>query len=194
MSDFSVSAVVVCDDVRKEVNGKDILVGVYGGGILIPTLPIQIPISIWAEIIPFKTGQVELDLKATFPGNPVDFKIRMVMEIGREGESVALFTPQVSVLLGGVGAIEIFVKSAAEENWTLVKSKAVVKGQAEPARMPDVNLGLPSRRPGTSLESSSPTAVPPPSEQSPSAAPASKPARAPRRPLSRRSGGTPVPE
>lgn len=38
---------VICDDIRKEDNGKAILIGVYSGDILISSFPFQRPICLW---------------------------------------------------------------------------------------------------------------------------------------------------
>jgi hypothetical protein len=43
------SSVVICDDIRQETNGKQILIGVYGSAVLVPSMPFSIPLSVWIE-------------------------------------------------------------------------------------------------------------------------------------------------
>lgn len=40
---FSLRSLILCDDVRTEQNGKDILIGVYNGVIVLPKLPTALP-------------------------------------------------------------------------------------------------------------------------------------------------------
>lgn len=43
MSQEHFASFVACDDIRTEVSGKTLLIGMYGGNIIVPTLPAQIP-------------------------------------------------------------------------------------------------------------------------------------------------------
>ena len=36
---------ILCDDIRKEDNGKMMLIGIYSGDILVPTFPSKLPLS-----------------------------------------------------------------------------------------------------------------------------------------------------
>lgn len=47
ISSPSLEQVLLCDDVRREVNGKQIIIGVYGDDILLPLFPISIPLCLW---------------------------------------------------------------------------------------------------------------------------------------------------
>jgi hypothetical protein len=51
MSDaqFEVDAALICDDIRREDNGKAILIGVYAGDIVLSRLPATIPIALWLQ-------------------------------------------------------------------------------------------------------------------------------------------------
>ena len=39
--------IIFCDDIRREDNGKDILIGVYSGNFVISQLPNPVTISVW---------------------------------------------------------------------------------------------------------------------------------------------------
>lgn len=40
---YTVRSVIICDDVRKENNGKEILIGVYNEAVVVPTIPFVLP-------------------------------------------------------------------------------------------------------------------------------------------------------
>jgi hypothetical protein len=190
MADLSVTAAIICDDVRKEAGGKDILIGVYGGGVLVPSFPCPIQFAIWIELAPQPIGRLEVDLQARFPGNPMGLGIRFVAEVSGNDDPVVLHTPQFVTSVSEPGNIEVSIKRPNEEEWRVVKTKRVLVGEPQPVRLMRVEQGTP---PDTIAQTSS-TASPLPSEQSPSDAQATKPARARRRPSSRRSARTPAKE
>jgi hypothetical protein len=44
---FDMRAVVVCDDIRREQNGKALIIGVYGGDIVLPDLPATLTLAFY---------------------------------------------------------------------------------------------------------------------------------------------------
>jgi hypothetical protein len=42
-ADYQVRSVIVCDDVRREGNGKELLIGVYPSAITLPAIPTVMP-------------------------------------------------------------------------------------------------------------------------------------------------------
>lgn len=44
-----INAVIICDDIRKEANGKAILIGVFAADILVFKLPATIGLSFWFD-------------------------------------------------------------------------------------------------------------------------------------------------
>ena len=47
-----IKTVIFCDDIRKEITNKDILIGVYAGDIVVPSFPTPLALALWIEIIP----------------------------------------------------------------------------------------------------------------------------------------------
>ena len=47
---FKTKAVILADEIRKEDNGKAIIIGVYSGDILFPSFPAQKKFGIWLEV------------------------------------------------------------------------------------------------------------------------------------------------
>jgi hypothetical protein len=186
---FTVGAVVFCDDVRKEVSNKEIIIGAYGGGIVVPMFPVTIPLAVWMEITPKKLGHSELDIRLKFPGNPTEFRMRVVLEAPNTTDTTTFFTPTLQAFVGEAGNIELSVKDTESEEWTVIKAKRILQGSAVVAQPMQFIQGPPEEP-----TASPPTASPQPSEQSPAAAPTTRPSRVRRLPLSRRTGQTPAKE
>lgn len=194
MVDFAVTAVVVCDDIRKEITSKDILIGAYGGGILVPYLPASLQIAIWIELTPAAPGRVELDIRITLPGvQKAAIGLLLIGEVP-SSESTAINTPQFMCPISAEGDLEISIRRRDAENWQIMKTKSVRLGSPQqPPKPMEIHIGLP---PSYEIGSTgpSPIASEQPSEQSLPDVPATKPRPARRRPSSRRSGRTPAPE
>jgi hypothetical protein len=58
-----VIAALVCDDVRKEDNGKEILIGVYTGGIVVPAMPAALILSLWLFLEPKGSGELPIEMQ-----------------------------------------------------------------------------------------------------------------------------------
>ena len=55
--------VVLCDDIRKENNAKDILIGVYSGDILVEKFPINLLLALWVQFKTKGKGVAERELR-----------------------------------------------------------------------------------------------------------------------------------
>lgn len=59
--------VVVCDDIRREDNGKEILIGVYGSSIIVSKFPASLALSFWLQFEPNETGSTSLEFRLVGP-------------------------------------------------------------------------------------------------------------------------------
>jgi hypothetical protein len=59
--------VVFCDDIRREDNGKEILIGVYSGNVVIPQLPSPVVLATWMA---FERAEVAAEGKI-----PIEFRM-----------------------------------------------------------------------------------------------------------------------
>lgn len=60
--------VVFCDDIRREDNGKAILIGVYTGDLIPGVLPANLPLSLWIDIRDVPIGHHNLVITLELPG------------------------------------------------------------------------------------------------------------------------------
>ncbi|MGB3583235.1 MAG: hypothetical protein WBA40_19295 [Roseiarcus sp.] len=126
MPDGTVSAVIICDDIRQEMNGKQILIGVYGNAIIVPSMPFSIPLSVWMEYNPTKTGPDAVYVKLSYTtGFSVSVKADLqVNEIGPMGLGI----PPIMVSGASDGTLTIELSGDGRE-WREIKRKDVRRGQ-----------------------------------------------------------------
>jgi hypothetical protein len=65
---IQVRATLVCDDFRVERDGKLILIGIYGGAVVVPSLPAQLPAGGLTLFEIFQADQAEI--------YPIDIAVR----------------------------------------------------------------------------------------------------------------------
>ena len=96
---------IACDDIRQEMNGKFILIGVYGGNMGLPFFPTQIPLAFWMSAEPSKEGDYHIQFRITAPGaNPMTLQGQMTLHIE---ENTALVLPPMPVAVGTPGDITL---------------------------------------------------------------------------------------
>lgn len=60
---------VFCDDIRFEANGKALVVGGYTDGMVLPTFPVIITVSIWIRIRGLAPGDHSISIRLSLDGN-----------------------------------------------------------------------------------------------------------------------------
>ncbi|KVK43573.1 hypothetical protein BCY90_17415 [Agrobacterium deltaense] len=120
-----VRSAIICDDIRKEITGKDILIGVYSGAITVPSYPLTFPTAFWFEIEPKILGSLDFAFKITSPtGNPP-------IELGGTMQIVAL-EPTIFAISGiplhaeHDGDIVLSFRSG-ENEWIEIKRKKIIR-------------------------------------------------------------------
>ena len=71
MKNLEIKSAVACDDIRQEVNGKFLLIGVYGAEIAVPQLPVDFVLSYWILVIPKDLMEHVLELRLINEANVV---------------------------------------------------------------------------------------------------------------------------
>jgi hypothetical protein len=65
---FKINYAIVCDQVRREDNGKLIIIGIYGKSILISEFPAVVPLSIATQVKPTQVGEVGIEFRVLIDG------------------------------------------------------------------------------------------------------------------------------
>lgn len=89
VGDFEVVNALVCEDVRREINGKEILIGVYGSAIVVPSFPLDLNVMCWFQVRAPK-GDHELKLRLTNSSEAVFMEASMNAHVGEPHEISSL--------------------------------------------------------------------------------------------------------
>lgn len=115
---------LICDDVRKEASGKDILVGVYSGELAVHALPVTLLISLFIEIAPGKTGVQKLRLRALFDDACV-YEATATLNV----TDIAPFsfgTPKMQITCAREGELAFQAAFDDDEEWSTIQRRGVV--------------------------------------------------------------------
>ena len=98
--------VIFCDDIRREDNGKLILIGVYSESLIPGRLPTSIPLAMWVEINGLPAGKHSFLMKAKYPAGK-SFEIKGEIDVQVSNKSAHLYLLGTPVELVQPGQIEI---------------------------------------------------------------------------------------
>jgi len=116
---------IVCDDVRREITGKDIIIGVYSGDIIVGTLPFVLNLALWIECRIISKNPFGLRIRVTF-GEEKTAEVGIEFEANNPGQA-SIVTPPLPVK--GKAAGELKVETSINNGeWKLLKTKAVREG------------------------------------------------------------------
>jgi hypothetical protein len=129
MLPVEINAVVMCDDIRREATGKDILIGVYSGDVVVPSFPVQVSSAFWLDIKPKELGPAELELRVSLTGKePVVLKAGIaVHQIG----NFSLSLPTLQIVAESESEIILEIKDG--DRWEVLKRKAIIQGEVPQA-------------------------------------------------------------
>ena len=128
---IKIETVLICDDVRREVSGKEIIIGVYGGSITVPRYPGTMVATIWLEFDAVEHGDHKLELKIETPSGNPPIEISIDYSVDNSGP-MSLFVPRLPLHFERDGDIVISIK-LDEQNWEIVKKKSILRGAFPPS-------------------------------------------------------------
>lgn len=62
---IDVKYVLVCDDIRREDNGKELIIGLYSRDIVALKFPINMLVAFWIQYVPLVVGEFDIDFRLT---------------------------------------------------------------------------------------------------------------------------------
>jgi hypothetical protein len=133
-----VTSALICDDIRREITGKDILIGVYAGDIIVPQVPFSIPLTLWFELSPEKTGPHKVSVRLSYAGEEV-FKLEAGIDVQSVGPA-ALPLPSFQLASDKLGELVVEF-SADEKTWAEVKRKKIIQGAVVSLTPPPTKSG-----------------------------------------------------
>lgn len=82
---------IVCDDVRREDNGKFIIIGAYGSDIRVSSTPANLRLSLLVAVRSETEHQTLISIRVTQDGKPI-IKASEPMEFPMPAQEIALFS------------------------------------------------------------------------------------------------------
>jgi hypothetical protein len=135
-------AVIFCDDVRREITNKDILIGVYGTEIVVVGFPHTVTLAIYLEYFPRRTGDEEFFLKLEAPGRGSSGILTIRFRVEHEGP-VPIVIPGVQITFVEPGELSLDA-SADQAVWTRIKRRRVVQGSVRSLPAPTLLRSAPT--------------------------------------------------
>ncbi|RYE41672.1 MAG: hypothetical protein EOP24_35940 [Hyphomicrobiales bacterium] len=97
---------VFCDDLRQEINGKHILIGVYGGSLIPSTLPAQLAICVWLRVTPPIAGPHRFKLGLRTDAGEAGVQGDLDFAPTSDSHPIAIATGQIPITVTKPGMIE----------------------------------------------------------------------------------------
>lgn len=105
---------VFCDDIRREDNGKMILIGVYMDDLVPSSIPLTFPLSLWVTFKSEEADAGKLSIILTLPGGK-HVKMHADMEEMPAGSNVSFIFGGVPVEIREPGMITVQLQFADDE-------------------------------------------------------------------------------
>lgn len=87
----NVLSCIICDIARKEITGKDILVGVYAGTLGVDKFPATVPtFGMWIEYLPKHSGVISINVEVVDPQDKSIFGAVGELQVTEPGISTGL--------------------------------------------------------------------------------------------------------
>jgi hypothetical protein len=128
---FEVVNALVCEDVRREVNGKEILIGVYGNSILVPSFPIDLNLMFWFQT-KAPEGDHELKLRISNASDAVFLEASVNAHVSAANELASL---AVGTMIQAQNETTLkFQGRNADSDWSTIVEIPIRRGPVQPTR------------------------------------------------------------
>jgi hypothetical protein len=134
MATITQKYILVCDEVRQEINGKFIILGAYTPDMTIPQIPFALP------SLTFFIG-----LESDRPGN---FGMRFSLEHLESGQVIAQGMGNIGFQKPGVGPLPLSLKNVLLHNAGTYVISLNIDGQKDPITSSFSVILLPQQQPG----------------------------------------------
>lgn len=126
-------AAVLCDEVRTENNGKHIIIGAYGGDIILPETPVTLPLAVWISAKVIVSGQAKLDVQFRVNGTEAS-GIQTELQSEDLDAYVGLPMPRVPVKCSAGSTLQVRWR-LGEQDWETLVERSIQLVAQEPKAM-----------------------------------------------------------
>ncbi len=119
LASINIAHAIACDDIRQEINGKFILIGVYSGNLGLPVFPAHVALGFWMMAKPSQKGDYHIRFRVQGPAeNEVTVSGQMIVHV-QEKEDMALVIPPMPISIPSPGEI-ILQYQAGDGPWNTI--------------------------------------------------------------------------
>ena len=129
--DFRLVSALLCEDARKDIAGKDILIGVYSGNILVERLPGKMPITAWFNLDVHGPCIFAIEVRVLDPTERETIRGKMKLNVKAEKDSVSTSLPIFLMDIEKEGFIRVQIRRENGKWRNVIKKKITVKVNSE---------------------------------------------------------------
>jgi hypothetical protein len=132
MAELSFRAVIVCDDVRREDNGKEILIGVYSSHILVSVFPANLRLFFYTMLSADESGDYKFSMRLIGPNGVQLIQGNIDAQMRGPGGEAALPIGPLVIQVQSPGEIVLEIKQAGREDWERIRTIGVSTPEEAP--------------------------------------------------------------
>lgn len=122
---LSIKYTIICDDIRREDNGKQILIGVYSEEIGISSFPSTLTLAMWLQCKADGMGEVNFDFRALWDSTDEIFKGSAKLQVPAVNKLLSIAVKPLIVQIISSGTLTFQIKQL-QGRWNTVKKMNVV--------------------------------------------------------------------
>jgi hypothetical protein len=107
--------VLFCDDIRQEVTGKFIFIGVYSGDLIPQSIPSNFGLAMFLRVHGLSNGKHSFHVVVTYPDGSIFLEQKDEIETGAPGTPMALIFGGMQTQIKEPGNLEAKIKIAGRE-------------------------------------------------------------------------------
>lgn len=115
---------LVCDDARREDNKKEILIGVYTGGILVEKFPSRLALCLWTLVQTSGEGELSLEFRVVDSEDTALIAGEGMVSVANSDEPSSLVFPKMPLKVEKATTLRFQLKPLGG-NWETIAEKSV---------------------------------------------------------------------
>lgn len=118
---------LICDDVRREDNGKELLIGVYSANMIVSKFPAGLPVALWGQFTSSQEGDFTFAVRVVSPED-TEFATATVQIQKYKANDVASFAVKGLPAVAHTRTQLRFQAKFEGEEWKTLKELTIEKG------------------------------------------------------------------
>ncbi len=111
--------VIICDDVRTENNGKDIIIGVYAENITVQKFPANVVLCLWTQFFANRNGDIMVSFRVQKDKHNLFFA-KGIIRVNDYKKIATMRFPGIPLQVGVEGVL-VFQVREEKKKWITIK-------------------------------------------------------------------------